>query len=162
MIVDGRGSSYPWSRFMDGWPILISMAYLTFSSNQLYYMYYLANTLTLSLVKMWCSCAQCSPTAVSGFLRLMCSFVIKASALSVSPMYVRGIQGTTPGIPLMDVGCVVLSMHQDGSKCAFNTRVSASELPCMFGKPTLVVCLVLVDVVLGCCLGIRTMNIHCL
>ena len=139
MIVDGRGSSYPWSRFIAGCPILISMAYVTLSSNQLYYMFYLANTLTLSLVKMWCSCAQCSPTAMSGFLRLMCSFVIKASPLSVSPMYVRGIQGTTPGIPCMDVGCVVLSMHQDGSKCALNTRVSASEVPCMCGKPTSVV-----------------------
>ena len=78
---------------------LISMASLTFPSNQLYYMHYLADTLTLSFVMLWCSCAQCSSTAVSGFLMLICSFILVASVLSVSLMYVRGIQGSTPGIP---------------------------------------------------------------
>ena len=62
----GGGSSYPWSRFMAGCPILILMASLTFLFNQTSS---LASTLTLSLVILWCSCAQCSPTAVSGFLR---------------------------------------------------------------------------------------------
>ena len=75
------------------------MVSLTFPSNQLYYMYYLADTLTLSLVMMLCSCAHCSSTAVSGFLMLICSFILVASVLSVSLMYVRGIQGSTPGIP---------------------------------------------------------------
>ena len=48
----------------------------------------LTSTLTLSLVMLWCSCAQCSPTAVSGFLRLIWSFILVASILPVSPMYV--------------------------------------------------------------------------
>ena len=85
-IVDG-GSSYPWSRFMAGCTILISMASLTFLFNQLSS---LTSTLTLSLVIVWCSCVQCSPTAVSGFLRLRWSFILVASILPVSPMYVRG------------------------------------------------------------------------
>ena len=48
---------------------------------------------------LWCSCAQCSPTAVSGFPRLRWSFILVASVLPVSPMYVRGHSGTPPGIP---------------------------------------------------------------
>ena len=86
----GGGSSYPWSRFMADCTILISMASLTFLFNQLSS---LASTLTLSLVIVWCSCAQCSPTAVSGFLRLRWSFILVASILPVSPMYVRGHSG---------------------------------------------------------------------
>ncbi len=50
---------------MAGCPILVSMASLTFLFNQ---MSSLASTLTLSLVILWCSCAQCSPTAVSELL----------------------------------------------------------------------------------------------
>ena len=106
---------------------------------------------------------------------LICSFILVASVLSVSLMYVRGIQGSTPGIPdnISGLGCVVLRMYQDGSNCvngpmvsahpcALNARVSASEVPCMYGKPTIVVGMVPVDVVLCCCLDIRTLNIHCL
>ena len=148
---------------------------LTFPSNQLYYMYYLANTLTLSSVMLWCSCAHCSPTAMSGSLSLICYFIIGASVLSVSPMYVRGIQGTTPGNPDNISGRRVfaLRMYQDGSNCvdgpmvganpcALNTRVCTSVVPRMYGKPTIAVGLVHVDVVLCYCLGLRTLNIHCL
>ena len=87
----GGGSSYLWSRFMAGCPISISMASLTFLfKNQTSS---LASTLTLSLVILWYSCAQCSPTAVSGFLRLRWSFILVASVLPVSPVYVRGHSG---------------------------------------------------------------------
>ena len=70
-----------------GCPILISMASLTFLFNQ---MSSLASTLTLSLVILLCSCGQCSPTAVSGFLMLRWTFILVASVLPVSPMYVMG------------------------------------------------------------------------
>ena len=49
---------------------------LTFLFNQ---MFSLASTLTPSLGILWCSCAQCSPTAVSGFLRLRWSFILVAT-----------------------------------------------------------------------------------
>ena len=61
---------------MAGCPILFSMASLTFLFNQ---MSSLTSILTLSLVILWCSCGECSPTAVS--------------VLPVSPMYVRGHSG---------------------------------------------------------------------
>ena len=83
-FIVGGGSSYPWSRFMAGCPILILMASLNFLFNQ---MSSLPSTLTLSLVILWCSCAQCSPTAVSGFLRLRCSFILVARVLPIWHMY---------------------------------------------------------------------------
>ena len=43
---------------------------------------------------------------------------------------------------------------------ALNTRVSASEVPCMHTRTTLM--LDLVDVMLCCCLGFGTLCIHCL
>ena len=66
-------SLYPWSRFKAGCPILMA-------SNQ---MSSLASTLTLSLVILWCSCAQCSPTAVSWFPRLRWSFIQPVSPVNV-------------------------------------------------------------------------------
>ena len=77
---------YLWSRLMASCPTLILIPSLTFL-----FMTSLASTRTL--VILWCSCAQCSPTAVSGFLRLRWSFIPLASVLPVSPMYVRGNSG---------------------------------------------------------------------
>ena len=146
------------------------MASLTFLFNQ---MSSLASTLTPSFVIVWCSCAQCSPTAVSGFLMLRWCFILVASILPISPMYTvcerafrefHMVYQTT----FMGVRCFVVREYQDGSNggngpmaiCALNTRESDSEVPCMYGKPTLVLGMVPVDEVLCCCLGIGTLNIH--
>ena len=43
--------------------------------------------------------------------------------------------------------------------CALNTLASASKVSCMHGRPTFM--LGLVDEMLCCCLGFRTLNIHC-
>ncbi len=99
-IVDG-GSSYPWSRFMAGCPILISMASLIFLFNQTSS---LASTLTLSLVILCCSCAQCSPTAVSGFLRLSSSPIYDELLLSCD--HRQGYHMTSEGEALRpEEGC---------------------------------------------------------
>ena len=119
----GGGSSYPWSWFMAGCPILISMASLIFLFTQTSS---LAITLTLSSVIFWCSCAQCSPTAVSEFLRLRWSFILVASVLPVSPMYVRGHSGHST--IFLSVRCFVLRMYQDGSNGVGGPMVSAHPM----------------------------------
>ena len=105
---------------------------------------------------------QCSPTAVSGFLRLRSSFILVASVLPVSSMYVRGHSGhstwyTRPHFcssGVLSLECtrmdpIVLMSHGKcpPTPCALNKPVSASEVH--------------VDVVLCCCLGFRTLKIHC-
>ena len=75
---------------MAGCPILISLASLTFRFSHISSV---SNTLILPFVICGVWRSVCAQLFNSGFLKLRWSFIIIASILPVSPMYVRGHSG---------------------------------------------------------------------
>ena len=116
---------------MAGCSILISLASLTFLFSHISP---LSSTLTLSLVLLWCSCAQCSHTPVRRILRLRWSFILVASFLSVSPMYVRGHTGhatlcTRPHY-FMSVRCFFFGYTRMDQMVLINVQIASTHSIC--------------------------------
>ena len=84
-VIDG-GSSYPWSRLMAGWQVLISIG-LTILRRHI--LSSRAITLTSSIL-MGCSW---SPTAVRGYFCFGWSFLLVSWVWAVSPTYCAGHAG---------------------------------------------------------------------